>query len=112
MALLYRMAELFKVLGDETRLKIIKLLASNTVDSLCVTDLAKQNGISQQAASQHIMMKMAGILEPNKVGQHVYYKINLSNFRTMKQDMDQLFEMAFVQCRDCEHYPNCTDCVK
>lgn len=107
------MVEIFKVLGDETRLKIIKLLASNTVDSLCVTDLAKKTGISQQAASQHIkLMRMTGFLEPNKIGYHVYYKINMNNLLKMKQDIDSLFEMAFVKCTDCENYPDCTECIR
>lgn len=105
--------EIFKVLGDETRLKIIKLLASNTVESLCVTDLAKMIGISQQAASQHIkLMKMAGFLEPNKKGYHVYYTINMSNLIKMKKNIDELFEMAFVKCTDCEKFPNCNECIK
>lgn len=106
------MVEIFKVLGDGTRLKIIKLLASNTVDSLCVTDLAKRAGVSQQAASQHIkLMKMTGFLEPNKKGNRVYYKINMGNLMKMKKDIDTLFKMAFVKCEDCEHYPDCTDCI-
>lgn len=108
-----KIIDVFKVLGDDTRLKIIKLLASNTVDSLSVTDLSKLVGISQQAASQHMkLMKMVGILEPNKKGYHVYYKINIQNLIKIKKDIDKLFNMAFVKCSNCEFYPNCTECKK
>jgi len=108
-----KMAEVFKILGDETRLKILKLLVSNTVDSLCVTDLAKMLGITQQATSQHIkLMKMAGFLEPDKKGNYVYYKINMNKFMKVKKEIDNLFEMAFVKCRDCQNIGNCTECIR
>ena len=108
-----RIVDVIKALGDSTRLKIIRLLASSTVDSICVSDLAKRIGITQQATSQHIkILKMVGILEPNKQGFYVYYKINLSNFRKIKADLDQLFEMAFVKCEDCLEKDNCEDCIK
>ena len=106
-----KIVDVIKALGDSSRLKIIKLLASNTVDSICVSDLAKRIGITQQATSQHIkILKMVGILEPNKKGFYVFYKINLNNFRKIKEDLDHLFEMAFVKCIDCPDEGNCTDC--
>ena len=108
-----KIVDVIKALGDSTRLRIIKLLASNTVDSICVSDLAKRIGITQQATSQHIkILKMVGILEPNKKGLYVYYNINLSNFRKIKDDLDHLFEMAFVKCIDCPDEENCEDCTR
>ena len=108
-----KIVDVIKALGDSTRLKIIKLLASNTVDSICVSDLADRIGITQQATSQHIkILKMVGILEPNKKGLYVYYKINLSNFRKIKEDLDHLFEMAFMKCIDCPDQDNCDDCMR
>ncbi len=104
--------ERLKILGDETRLKIIKLLASNTVDSLCVNDLAKHVKISQQAASQHLkLMKMTGFLYSTRQGNHIYYRLDLKAFRKMKEDFSKLFEMAFQKCEDCEKYPECNDCI-
>ncbi|MCK5201048.1 MAG: winged helix-turn-helix transcriptional regulator [Spirochaetales bacterium] len=46
-----RMAEIFKALGDPTRLMIIKILASNKEDRFCVVDIAKRIGITQPAVS-------------------------------------------------------------
>jgi ArsR family transcriptional regulator len=104
--------ERLKIFGDETRLKIIKLLASNTVDSLCVNDLANYVGISQQAASQHLkLMKMAGFLYSTRQGNHIYYRLDVKTFRKMKEDFNNLFDMAFKKCEDCDKYPECKDCI-
>ena len=39
-----KMSEVFKALGDPTRLRIIRMLASNMENNLCVVDLAKKLG--------------------------------------------------------------------
>jgi ArsR family transcriptional regulator len=100
-----QMAEVFKALGDPTRLRIIRMLASNMVNDLCAADLAKRLGISQPAASQHIrVLKNVGILEPNREGYRVFYTINGKVLRAYKEQMDALFELAFKKC---EKFPRC-----
>lgn len=94
-----KMAEVFKALGDPTRLRIIRMLASNPEDTLCVADLAARLGSTQPAASQHIkVLKTVGILEANKKGFRVYYRINTSVMLAYKADLDELFEIAFTRC--------------
>ena len=94
-----QMSEIFKALGDPTRLRIIRMLASKMEDDLCVVDLAKKLGITQPAASQHIrILKSVGILEPNRVGFRVYYNINTEVLNTYKESIDELFKMAFEKC--------------
>jgi len=93
------MSEVFKALGDPTRLRIIRMLASNMENNLCVVDLAKKLGVTQPAASQHIkVLKNVGILEPNRDGFHVYYNINIDVLNDYKKNIDELFKMAFMKC--------------
>ena len=100
-----KMSEVFKALGDPTRLRIIRMLASNMENNLCVADLAKKLGITQPAASQHIkVLKNVGILEPNRNGYHIYYNINTDVLTKYLENMDELFKMAFMKC---PKYGNC-----
>jgi ArsR family transcriptional regulator len=93
------MSEIFKALGDPTRLRIIRMLASKMEDSLCVIDLAKKLGITQPAASQHIrILKSVGILEPNRIGFRVYYSVNAEVLNSYKEDIDKLFKIVFEKC--------------
>ncbi|AKB80828.1 putative transcriptional regulator [Methanosarcina barkeri 3] len=93
------MAEVLKSLGDEKRLKIIKILASNKDEVFCVSDIAQQLGISQPATSQHIkVLKNVGILEENRRGFRVFYTINANVLAEYKKDIDELFKKAFEKC--------------
>lgn len=93
------MASILKSLGDEKRLKIIKMLASNANEIFCVSDVAKQLGISQPAASQHIkILKNIGLLEENKRGFRVFYTINSDILTKYMKDINELFKKAFEKC--------------
>ena len=93
------MANVLKSLGDEKRLRIIKMLASNANEIFCVSDVAKQLGISQPAVSQHIrVLKSIGILEENRRGFRVFYTINLDVLTEYKKSIDELFNRAFEKC--------------
>ncbi len=96
-----KMSEVFGALSDPTRLRIIRMLASNMESDLCVVELAKKVGISQPALSQHIrILKNVGILDGNRKGFRVYYNINTDVLKNYKADVDKLFKMAFVKCPD------------
>ena len=93
------MSAIFKALGDPTRLRIIRMLASKMEDKLCVVDLAKKLGITQPAASQHIkILKSVGILEPNRIGFRVYYSVSAEVLNAYKEDIDKLFKIVFEKC--------------
>ena len=110
-----RMAEVFKALGDWNRMRIIKILASNPDESVCVVDLAAMLQISQPATSQHIkVLKNVGILDPKRVGNRTYYSINAEQLRKYKEVIDHMFKMAFVRCDkdgDCENCPYMKECL-
>ncbi|WP_339324583.1 metalloregulator ArsR/SmtB family transcription factor [Paenibacillus sp. FSL W8-0194] len=67
-------AQILKLLGDPTRLTIIKLLQYR---ECCVCELVEFFEVSQPAISQHLRkLKDAGLLKERKAGQWVHYAWN------------------------------------
>lgn len=108
------MANILKSLGDEKRLKIIKMLASNADETFCVSDVAQQLDISQPAASQHIkILKNIGILEENRRGFRVFYTINSDTLIVYRKNINDLFKKAFERCQydfSCDKCPYNNKC--
>ncbi|MGC9779526.1 MAG: winged helix-turn-helix transcriptional regulator [Candidatus Heimdallarchaeota archaeon] len=111
---LIKAANVFKILADPTRLRMIRLLASNMEDKLCVIDLAKKLGITQPAASQHLkILKSANLLYTKTERPRIYYYLNLIELRKQKENLDDLFALAFTkcskggQCQDCPFLDLC-----
>ena len=68
-------ADIFKALGDPSRLKIIKLILLKG-NNLCVGMIAHKLGISQPAISQHLkILKNAGLVEAERIGFHIHYRL-------------------------------------
>ena len=109
-----KMAEVFKALGDVNRMKIIKILASNPEESLCVSDIAEMIKITQPATSQHIrVLKNVGILGSKRIGNKTYYHIDADQLHEYKDIIDHMFKMAFVKCKfdgDCDNCPVKSKC--
>jgi ArsR family transcriptional regulator len=96
---LEELSNIFKVLSDPTRLKLIRLLAFNDEDKFCVIDLAEKLGISQPAVSQHInVLKKLNILQSNRAQARMYYYIDKEIFRQYKGQINKLFRMVFEKC--------------
>jgi len=71
---LNRLAQTFKVLGDPTRLKIIKALAGG---EMCVCDLAAYLGLSESAVSHQLRrMRDQNLVAPRREGQVLYYALD------------------------------------
>ena len=84
-------ASAFAAFSDPTRLRLIKLLASQEEDrALCVNALAAVLGITQSAVSQHLrMLKNLGLVQGNREGYRIHYQLNpdvLQRFREMMED--------------------------
>lgn len=63
--------ELFKILGDETRTKIIALLSQG---ERCVCEISEALGMTKSAISHQLkVLRMARLVKPRKVGKEVYY---------------------------------------
>ncbi len=74
-----RLAEMFKTLGDPTRLRIISALANGEV---CVHELAKVLHMSQSAVSHQLrVLRHQGLVRFRKVGRHVYYTLDDDHVR-------------------------------
>jgi ArsR family transcriptional regulator, arsenate/arsenite/antimonite-responsive transcriptional repressor len=68
-------ADVFKALGDQNRLKILKLIAAYG-NRLCVGMIANKIGITQPAVSQHLkVLKNSGLVESSKEGFHMHYSV-------------------------------------
>ena len=68
------MVQLFKLLGDATRLNIITLLTQR--EPLCVEDLMNCTGMEQSAISHQLKKLRANhIVKAEKVGKHVRYSL-------------------------------------
>lgn len=67
------LSALFRALGDETRLRVVALLAHG---ELCVCHVESALGLSQPTASRHLgILRAAGIVEAERRGSWVYYRL-------------------------------------
>jgi ArsR family transcriptional regulator, arsenate/arsenite/antimonite-responsive transcriptional repressor len=68
------LARVHKALGDETRVRILNLIARR--GEMCVCDLEEVLGISQSKASRHLAyLRNAGIVEDRRDRTWVYYRL-------------------------------------
>ena len=68
------LSEIFKVLGDPTRLKIVLALAK---EELCVCDLATLVNLSVSAISHQLrLLRNLRLVKYRKSGKMVYYMLN------------------------------------
>ena len=86
-----KLAETFKLLSVEARIRIVQVLKRR---SLSVTELTSQLGISQAATSQHLrVLKDARIVKFQKRGFHVYYHLDVQNIARIHRATKELFEL-------------------
>ena len=88
---LYDLAELFKVFGDSTRIRILFVLSSAEV---CVCDLAEALGMTQSAISHQLkILKSSKLVKSRREGKSVFYSLADGHVRTIiSQGMDHVEE--------------------
>lgn len=75
------LAEVFKLLGDPTRVEIIFALSHQ---ELCVCDIAAVLGISQSAVSHQLrLLRSARLVKFRKEGKIVYYSLDDSHITNL-----------------------------
>jgi DNA-binding transcriptional ArsR family regulator len=68
------LAEVFKVLGDQTRIKILSLLAAE--EELCVCDIAEALEMGQSAISHQLrLLRDRGLVGARRDGQRMFYRL-------------------------------------
>lgn len=71
---LERLSQVFKLLGDLTRTKILWVLDKN---EMCVCDIANVLNMTKSSISHQLaLLREAGIVEYRKVGKEVYYRLD------------------------------------
>ena len=78
---LYALAELYRVFGDTTRIKILYVLFES---ELCVNDIAEALGVSQSAVSHQLrVLKASKLVKFRRDGKTIYYSLDDDHVRSI-----------------------------
>lgn len=88
---LYDLAELFKIFGDTTRIRILYVLFEA---EMCVCDIAEVLKMTQSAISHQLrLLKQAKLVKSRREGKTVYYALADDHVRTIiGQGMEHIEE--------------------
>ena len=88
---LYDLAELFKIFGDTTRIRILYVLFEA---EMCVCDIAEVLSMTQSAISHQLrLLKQAKLVKNRREGKTVYYSLADDHVRTIiDQGMEHIEE--------------------
>ncbi len=89
--ILYNLAELYKVFGDSTRIKILYALFES---EMCVCDISKVLGMSISAISHQLrILKQARLVKYRRDGKTVFYSLADDHVRLIiDQGIDHIEE--------------------
>jgi DNA-binding transcriptional ArsR family regulator len=74
-----RLIFVMQLLGDKTRYKIFKLLASQR--EMCVTEIAQELDITVSAVSQQLRnFELLGLVDKERMGQKICYAIKPNDY--------------------------------
>ena len=78
---LIEMAELFKMFGDSTRIKILSVLFAG---EKCVQEITDATGSSQSAVSHQLrLLKQARLVRCRRSGKQIYYSLADDHVKTI-----------------------------
>lgn len=81
---MFDLADLFKALGDSTRIRILLSLLHS---ELCVCDLVQLIGMTQSAISHQLRVLRSGkIVKHRKEGKNVFYSLDDDHIRQLLRD--------------------------
>lgn len=78
---LSHMAELFKVLGDPTRMRILFLISAREIN---VSDMAEKLNVSESAVSHHLkILRLNRLVRRRRDGKSIYYELKDNHVRAI-----------------------------
>lgn len=86
---LLQLAELYKVLGDSTRIRILDLLSQR---ELCVQEIADGLTMTQSAISHQLrILKQAALVKSRREGKSIFYSLADSHVETiLRQGLEHI----------------------
>ncbi|QGU00075.1 Transcriptional regulator, ArsR family [Candidatus Syntrophocurvum alkaliphilum] len=92
---------IFKALGEPTRMRIVKLMVS--VDRVCVCELQEIMNISQPRISQHLkILKQANLVTEQREGQRRVCTFNREYFNEIISQFNQFLDTSLDELNDYE----------
>lgn len=93
-----RAASFFKVVGNETRMKILCTIAH---DEACVDDIACNVEMTKSAVSHQLkILKDEGLVKSRRDGKNIYYSLD-------DQHVVDIIDIAFVHIEHKSHGEDC-----
>ena len=90
-AVIEKIANFFKVIGDNTRARILFALDSN---EMCVCDIANVLNMTKSAVSHQLsVLREERIVKCNKVGKEVYYSLD-------DEHVKEVYEVALSHVKE------------
>ena len=91
---LNKIAEIYKVFSDPTRLKILKLLLDNKF--LCVNAITKRLDISQSAVSQHLrILRQVDLVDNQRMACHMHYSLKKERLIQFNKEVSKILGKLF-----------------
>jgi ArsR family transcriptional regulator len=92
-----QLTQIFKALGDETRLEIVRMLLGR---ELCVCDILAAFAVSQSTISHHLkILKQAGLLIDRRDGKWIYYSIHVEVIKVAKGFLQTVIAKSATKAR-------------
>lgn len=103
---MYELVRFYKALGDETRLKLVALLAQQEPGrAMCVGRLARELGVTASAVSQHLrVLKDLGLLRGERRGYRLHYFLDPERLAAYRDLVREHLGEEFV-VRENESHP-------
>jgi ArsR family transcriptional regulator len=103
-SILSHVADVFKALGDPTRIRIVEMLAEN--GEMCVCRIMEELGMIQSAVSHHLAkLRYAGLVRSRRQGQWMHYSLSRAALSDVAlaflQDLVRRSDKAPARAEEC-----------